>query len=428
MTEVVRSSAINRIWKVCMTVIAIAVFAILVMAYTLISGRAQKFYLSPPLLFTAAGAVIGLAVTTPLPSGTVKMLAEASLALVLFHDAAQAHPRELLRDWKILGRMLFISLPIAMALGYVVARLLFPEVGVYFALFIAAALAPTDAGLGAPTILNPVVPARVRRLLNGESGLNDGLGTPVVFFALAAAAADSGSLTGSGSPTVSGALIQAGWEILGGAVVGIAGGYLFGRLLRAAEARNWADPTAAQIGVAVIPILMFFGAEALHVNGFIAAYIAGTAFAGAAGPQLDHDIKTTEELKTLFGFAVWVLFGMIFVSQLNRFLTWQTMLFAVLALSILRVGPIWFSLLGSGLRQPTKFFIAWFGPRGLASVVFALIAYEDFGDQLPGADVLGVIGVTVLLSVIVHGVSAPPLADRYGAWAEREKPTMESAG
>lgn len=401
---------------------AIAIFAIIVMVYTLFSGRAKQFYVSPPLVFTIVGALLGLAqFYVPADNDSIKLLAEATLALILFHDAAHAHPRELLGDWKLLGRMLFISLPIAIAAGYFAARWLFPELSIAFALFIASALAPTDAGLGAPTILNPVVPTRVRRLLNGESGLNDGLGTPVVLFALTLAESEGTQVS------VSSAFLHAAGEIFIGALFGIVLGFVFGWLLRRAEDLRWADPTMAQIGVVVIPLLAFFGAEILHGNGFIAAFIAGTAYAGAAGEQLDHDIKLAEEMNTLMGFAVWTLFGMLFVSHLSDYVTWQSVVFGVLALTVLRMLPIWFSLTGSGLREPTKWFIAWFGPRGLASVVFALIAFESFGDRLP-KEVWGVMGITVLMCVFAHGSTAPPFAERYGAWAEREKPTMELAG
>jgi NhaP-type Na+/H+ or K+/H+ antiporter len=392
------------------------------MGYTLVSGRAKQFYVSPPLIFTIVGALLGLA-RFGVPAGNVaiKLLAESTLALILFHDAAHAHPRELLGDWKLLARMLLVALPIAIIAGFFTARWLFPELSVAFALFIASALAPTDAGLGAPTILNPVVPTRVRRLLNGESGLNDGLGTPVVLFAITLAMNEGTTIS------VGSAFVHAASEIAIGAVFGIVLGFAFGWLLRRAEDHDWADPTVAQIGVVVIPLLGFFGAELLHGNGFIAAFIAGTAYAGSAGEQLDHDIKLAEEMNTLMGFAVWALFGMLFVSHLSDYVTWQCIVFGLLALTALRMLPMWFSLARSGLREPTKWFLAWFGPRGLASVVFALIAYEELGEHLPRV-VWGVMGVTVLMCVFAHGVSAPPLSERYGAWANREKPQMELAG
>ncbi len=401
---------------------AIAIFAIIVMGYTLVSGRAKQFYVSPPIVFTLVGALLGLArFIVPAGNDAIKLLAEATLALILFHDAAQAHPRELLGDWKLLARMLFVALPISIAIGFFAAQWLFPELSVAFVLFIASALAPTDAGLGAPTILNPIVPTRVRRLLNGESGLNDGLATPVVLFALTLAHGSSTSISAMS------AFLHAATEILIGALFGIVLGFVFGWLLRKAELRGWADPTMAQIGVVVIPLLAFFGAELLHGNGFIAAFIAGTAYAGSAGEQLDHDIMLAEEMNTLMGFAVWALFGMLFVSHLADYVTWPCVFFALLALIPIRMLPLWLSLAGSGLREPTKWFIAWFGPRGLASVVFALIAFEEFGTDLP-REVWGVMGVTVLMCVFAHGITAPPFAERFGAWAKIEQPTMEMAG
>ena len=403
--------------------LGIAVFAIAVLAYTLLSQKITQLNISPPMVFTAIGTVLGIATfQLNLHSEAVLLDAETTLAMILFHDAAHAHPLELWRDRRLLGRLLLVALPLAIALGWVTARWLFPGSGIWLALFLAGALAATDAGLGAPTVLNPVVPVRVRRLLNGESGLNDGLATPVVLFALTAVVADTNKLD------IGHAAGEAVIEILIGFAVGVGLGYIGGNLLHIAQVRGWANPTLTPIGVAVMPILAFFGASLIHGNGFIAAFIGGTAYAAVAGREMEADLVTTESILTILGYGVWMLFGAIFVVRLPEVVNWRVVLYSVLSLTLLRFIPVFLSLIKSGLRRKTVWFIAWFGPRGLATVIFALIAYESLTEEQLGTDVLGVMGLTVLFSVVAHGLTAPPWAESYGKWAEEEQPTLEMAG
>lgn len=413
-----------------------AFFALMVLVYTLLSGRLTALSVSAPIIFVLVGGFIACVLTTrPLDGDAARLLAESTLALILFHDAAHARPRELLGDWRFLARLLLIGLPLAILAGWVVAQALFPGAGAFVALFIAAALAPTDAGLSAPTVLNPVVPTRVRRLLNGESGLNDGLATPVVLFAIAAA--DAQASGGSVSRVAGEAVAEIGIGVLVGAVVGFG----VGALLRRSEARGWATTSLVPVGVVAIPLFAYFGASVVHGNGFIAAFISGTTYAGSAyvggaaaaaakdvEGGLSHDLSVTEAVLTLMGYAVWCLFGVTVIVHLRELLDWRVVLFALLALTLLRMIPVWLSLLGSGLRLPTVGFIAWFGPRGLATVVFALIALEDSASPVAAPGVLAVLALTVLLSVMAHGVSASPLASAYGRWADRVQPAQEMAG
>ena len=168
---------------------AVALFAALVVLFVAFSAGIGRAYLTAPILFLLAGVTVGRAdAFASIDHAAIRTIAEVTLALLLFHDASQLQPRELRSDAPLTGRLLLIGLPLTIGAGYLLARVLLPEIGVWLALLLAAALAPTDAGLGAATVLNPVVPVRVRRVLNVESGLNDGLATPVVLFAVAAAA------------------------------------------------------------------------------------------------------------------------------------------------------------------------------------------------------------------------------------------------
>ncbi|MEI6373002.1 MAG: cation:proton antiporter [Actinomycetes bacterium] len=400
----------------------IAVFALVVVMYTAFSRRFASWNLSAAIVFAAAGTVFGIGhIALGIDAAMVRTIAEATLAMILFHDAAHLHPRQLLADKGVLLRLLLIGLPLTIALGWVVARLLFPEAGVWLALFVASALAPTDAGLGAATVLNPVVPARIRRILNGESGLNDGLATPIVLFALAASA------NAPAASDVWHAVGEALLEIAIGGVIGVAAGFGAGWLMKRARDRQWAIPALVPVSVAVIPIVAYFGASLLHGNGFIAAFVAGTALAAVGSAHHEEDLVTTESVSTLLGYAVWGLFGVIFVAHLGEYLTWHSLVFALLALTVFRILPVWLVLWGTGFASVTKGFIGWFGPRGLASVVFALIAFEELGGVGVLRDATGVVGVTVLLSVIAHGITGTPWASAYGRWVQRTSPVAEMA-
>lgn len=401
---------------------AICVFAALVILFVSQSARFSHVYVSGPIAFLVAGGVVGLTLVDEQgQSAAIQTLVEVTLVLVLFHDAAELQPRELRADSAFTGRLLLIGLPLTIGAGFLLARALFPEIGVWLALFLAAALTPTDAGLGAATVLNPVVPARVRRILNVESGLNDGLATPVVLFALAAAA----SADDSGGHGLLGAVL----ELLLGAAVGVVVGYLAGRLVERARERGWSDRALLPIATLAVPLLCYYGAHELGGNGFIAAFVGGTAYTASQSSVADvHEtVGLTGLTSTFLSYGVWTVFGVIAVADLGRLLTWQNIVFAVLSLTVLRMVPVALSLIGSGLRPQTVAFIGWFGPRGLASIIFALIALESLDADPAVTTALDFITTTVVLSVLAHGVTASPWAQRYGGWAAGARPAVETA-
>ena len=403
--------------------VAAAVFAALVLGFAVTARWLSRVYVTAPITFVAAGAVIS-AVT---PSATadvtefVKVLAEVTLALILFHDAAQVRPRQIEADRGSILRLLLVGLPLTVLIGFLAARVVFPAMPVMIALLLAAALSPTDAGLGAATVLNPVVPVRVRRTLNVESGLNDGLVTPVVLFAIAAAAGEEG--LSAGASVVRG-LFDLGVGAALGVVVGAGGGLVLGWSRR----RGLSTPSTRSLGVLVLPVLAYCLVALVSGNSFVAAFVAGTAFTAAA-PWVDEEVSAldrTEGLSELLGFAVWLIFGLAVFPLIRDHIGWRELLFALLSLTAFRMIPVAVSLIGSGLRIPSVAFIGWFGPRGLASVVFALLAIEDLevDDSLRTA--VSTIALTVLLSVVLHGVTADLFAARYGAWVDRERPRAET--
>lgn len=399
-------------------------FAVLVLAFSVVAVGLSRFYVTAPLAFVVVGAVLGFA-AGPLDGASaadLKSVAEVTLVLILFHDAAQVRPSEIGADRGAVSRLLLIGFPLTVVLGMLVATMVFPGLSLTMALLLAAALAPTDAGLGAATVLNPVVPARVRRLLNVESGLNDGLATPIVLAAIAALAGAEGL---AARETVTGALAELAIGVLVGVLVGAGGAVLVG----ASRARRLSSTASRALAVLVLPLLAYGTALLVGGNGFVAAFVAGTAFAGAARwlPREESVLELTEALSTPLGYLVWLVVGMVAVPLVWHSVGTREVLFAVLALTVLRMVPVAICLIGTGLRMPSVAFIGWFGPRGLASVIFALIAVEslDTGGDLDR--VLATICLTVLVSVAAHGFSADPLARRYGAWVAHVRPAAELA-
>jgi NhaP-type Na+/H+ or K+/H+ antiporter len=369
-----------------------------------------------------AMVVLGVVVTNP-PldlidlspnSESVQLITELALALVLFSDASRVNLRELRADPGLPTRLLLIGLPLTIVLGFFAATLL-TDLDPWLCALAATALAPTDAALGAPVVADSRVPMRIRRTLNVESGLNDGLATPLVMFFLAGAVAEAGSVHFSPGS----ALADLAVGLLAGVAIGLGGGWL----LRLARGRRWTTATSVAILVPILAFVSYFSALELDANGFVAAFVGGLVF-GSTQRDAGEIGEFGEELGELFGLLVWLIVGALAVNVLED-ITWGMFGLALLALTVLRMVPVALALMGSGLDRTTVVFIGWFGPRGLASIVFGIIAI----DALPAAEgqsIIALITLTVILSVLVHGVTARPLARRYGEQAnDRDEDAAE---
>ena len=400
-----------------------ALFALVVIVFVGLSARAGRAYVSAPMVFMLVGFGFGSTAFYDLEATSIKTVAETTLALLLFHGAAELQPRDLRTESLMTGRLLLIALPMAVVGTFLFVRLLFPEIGVWLSVVLAAALAPTDSALSAATVLNPTVPARIRRVLNLESGLNDGLATPVVLFAIAAAAGSSG-----GPENDHGAL-RALLAVAIGVAFGSLTGVAAGRALRTARRRGWAEDNLLPLAVVAIPLLCYYGADVLGGNGFMAAFVSGTTYATTHSSTVEAsaDLELTRLTSALLGCAAWMLFGAATATYLSALVQWQTLAVAIASLTVLRMAPVALSLTGSGLDVRSLLFVGWFGPRGLPSVVFALIANDALAGQPGAATVVATIAATVVLSVLAHGLTAPPLSAAYGAWARRRAPATESS-
>jgi NhaP-type Na+/H+ or K+/H+ antiporter len=389
----------------------IMVIAAVVVGWGLLSARLERFDVSAPLLFVVMGLVLAnepiSAVHVNIHSETLRSIAEITLALLLFSDAARVNVRELRRDAAVPARLLFIGLPLTIGLGMLVAVLLFPSLDVWAAATIAACVAPTDAALGAQVVEDRHVPVRIRRVLGVESGLNDGIATPFVTFFVAGAVGDLVT-----HATTS--LASAVGDLAIGTTVGLVGGLGAGWLLGAARRHGWSNPAARGIVGVALALLAYSSAVELGGNGFIAAFVGGLAL-GTVLPEREQEDALSFDAQTgeLLSFVVWFLFGAVLVSALSD-TTWQTAVFVVLALTAVRMVPVALSLVGSRLDRTTVAFIGWFGPRGLASVVFGILAFDSLNDH-EGGVVTAAVTLTVLASVLAHGVTARPLSRRYGA-------------
>jgi NhaP-type Na+/H+ or K+/H+ antiporter len=386
---------------------ALATIAAAVFLWGLTSARLERADVTGPIVFSLVGFLL---VETGLVSGAAEPeailpLVETALVWVLFSDAARVPLRDLRADAGRCVRLLALGLPLTVVAGWVLAAWLLPGLGGWLALLVGAALAPTDAALGASVVTNPAVPARVRRLITVESGLNDGIVTPVVFVALAGAVSAEGL---ADAPGPAAALL----DLVIGAAVGGAVGAVGGRLLREARSRGWAAEELSGIAVLGLAAAAYAAALVAQGNGFVAAFCGGLTFGATAGRRGPAELAFTEQAGSLLGLIVWLAFGAVAVPVLLDHAGWTTLLYAVLSLSVIRMVPVAVAMLGAGMDARTVLFVGWFGPRGLASLVFALITLEELG---PAADdTVAVITATVLLSVVVHGVSAAPLAARYG--------------
>jgi sodium/hydrogen antiporter len=393
----------------------LAIVAALVFGWGTLSARLERFDVTAPITFVVAGLLLThgpLAFLAVAPSNElIKELAEFTLVLILFSDASRVGLHELRADAGLYLRLLGAALPVTIGLGTLLALALFSGGNIWLALLVGAALAPTDAALGAGMMANPAIPARIRRLINVESGLNDGIATPFVSIAIAGAAT-GGEIAGHGPAA-------AASELAVGLLVGVALGGIGGLLVNAARQRGWiAEGFAGSAGLG-LAVCTYASALALHGNGFIAAFVGGLAFGTVRGRRGEPLVPFVEETGALVSLLVWLTFGAVAVAPAVESLTWQIVLYAVLSLTVIRMVPVAVALIGAGLGRATVALVGWFGPRGLASVVFALLALEDLGDRTAHTAV-AVITITVMISVVAHGATADPLAARYARLLARQ--------
>jgi sodium/hydrogen antiporter len=384
---------------------ALATVAFLVLAYAATSRRLDRLRVSAAMFFTTAGLltgpVLGL-LELDVGSHEVKLLAEVTLTLVLFADASRISVRALRHEYAVPLRLLGAGLPLTIAAGTVAAAVVLPGVSWAEALVLAVMLACTDAALAQTVVADERLPTRVRQGLNVESGLNDGLCVPLFFIAIALAEAEQGTLSGGG------ALELVVEEVGYGLVAGIAGGALGALASRASSI----EPHWAQVLAIATAALSAGVAAGLGGSIFIAAFSAGFVFGVLRRTPAGEVTYLVDEGGEALNAVTFVVFGAVILGPALDELSWALALYAALSLTLVRMLPVALALLGTGMRLPTVAFLGWFGPRGLASIVFGVILLEEAG--LPSERLLLLaVAVVVGLSVYAHGLTAAPLTSRY---------------
>ena len=392
-----------------MTSLAFAIVALGILAFGAVSGRLERSVLTPPMVFVLFGLLLGPQLLDlaefNVEFGFVHTLAELALVLVLFGDASRIDLKLLAEEHDIPIRLLLIGLPLTIVIGAGVAMGLFEGMGIWQAALLAAILAPTDAALGQAVISNPAVPVRIRQSLNIESGLNDGVVLPLVLVFAALVGAFEGDHERNWYAFIA---LQLGLS----AIVGFGIGFAGGKLVQAASKARWMNLTYQRLSTVALALSAFAVAEVLGANGFIAAFVGGLAvgnYAKDVCPRIHEFAEAEGELLVLLTFLFFGASMVPLVFSIEDPMIW---LYAVLSLTVIRGIPVALSLIGTGLKTGSVLFLSWFGPRGLASILFVVLIVEHA--NLPGSDVLlSTVVATVILSIFAHGITAFPASQAY---------------
>jgi NhaP-type Na+/H+ or K+/H+ antiporter len=395
----------------------LAILALFIFFYSMIVGRLERSVISGPIIFVAAGVLVG-----PLGldwfdgdvSGiSFRVFADLTLAVILFVDAANADISILKRQIHIPVRMLLLGLPGVILLGTIFASIIFDVLSFFEAATLATMLAATDAALGKAVISNKTVPAQVREGLNLESGLNDGLCVPILFIFIVLA--DGTSVDGGNTVF---ALKLVAEELGIGLLVGLSLSAIAVWLLRWCSAQRWVNEVWLQVTVVGLSISCFSVAQSIHGSGYIAAFTGGLLFGYKAKEATHKRILAAEGTGETLALITWMLFGAAVVSHCIPHFTWSMVVYAISSLTVIRMVPIFLSLTGTGESTSSKLFLGWFGPRGLASIVFSIIVLNR---DLPGGRFMAMVVIlTVFLSLVVHGISANPLARWLGKQEDKD--------
>ena len=394
--------------------------ALLVFVYGLVSAVADRSPITAPMVFVAAGLLaspLGLDLfKANADSEGVQLIAEITLILILFTDASTIDLRRLRKDYRVPLRLLGIGLPLTMAFGMLAALPLFPGMNLWLIAVMAFILSPTDAALGQAVVTSEKVPPNLRDAIGVESGLNDGIALPPIMACLAALGAAAGTQLDL-SYWGHFALKQIIYGPLAGSLVGWVGGVLIDRSAR----RGWMNPVFQRLGAIALALLCYSLAEQLGGNGFIAAFFGGLMLGAQTHAVRERIQEFGEAEGQLLCLFVFLIFGMVMVPEVWKYWDASAFVYALLSLTVIRMLPVALCLRGTRMDLPTVGFIGWFGPRGIASILYALILIGEIG-AAGHERVLSVIALTVLISVFAHGLSAVPFSTLYGRYAKLQNP------
>ena len=387
-----------------------------ILGYGYYSRLLNRYYISGPMVFTTIGILL-----SPLFFGEeflhlegeiVQTMAEIALIVVLFADASTLNVKRFGKGWRLPIRMLGIALPLTILFAAAVAIWLFPGESPLYLLLLSLFLAPTDAALGKAVVTDPIVPEKIRSTINVESGLNDGFVFPVLITVVA--------LIGSGQEHIQDnswigyVLKQIALGIVGGVVIGWLGSFQAKISMR----HDWLEQSYRNLIPFALAIFAYYFSEYIGGNGYIGAFIAGMVM-GNLTPELQKNIEEFVESEgELLILVIFTLFGLVIVPMVIDTWSWKVLLFALLSLTLFRIVPVVISLTGLRLDAPTRLFLGWFGPRGIASILYMMIVVHQLGGGEGHEMIYGTVTLTVLLSIFLHGLSAKPLAKLYAKHME----------
>jgi NhaP-type Na+/H+ or K+/H+ antiporter len=383
----------------------LAVLVLFAFIFSVVAGRIERSAVSGPMIFIAFGLIAGPFgfgfLDMDVNTTELRVIADLTLALVLFIDAANADLSVLRSHAKIPRRMLLIGLPLCIALGVGAGVLIFPSVSLFEICILATMLAATDAALGKGVVTNKAVPARIREGLNAESGLNDGMCVPVLLVFLALA---TGSAGGEEGDSMALALQLVAREIGIGIAVAVVFVAIGVKLVALGKQRGWITEIWKQIPVVTLALACFAMAQSLHGSGYIAAFVGGLLFGHFTKGSTHGLVMAGEGIAELLAMLTWIIFGAVAIGQSWAGMTADVVIYSLLSLTVIRMLPMVIALSFSGEKLEAKLFLAWFGPRGLASIVFFVIVANE---HLPAESMMQhVVVCTITLCVVAHGITA----------------------
>jgi NhaP-type Na+/H+ or K+/H+ antiporter len=391
--------------------------SLIILIYGLFSKLLGKKNISGPMVFTAVGLIL-----SPIGIGkelidvdaqSIQIMAEVTLVLVLFSDASALHLSQLKANWKLPTRLLFVALPITIIFATLAGSLFFPNESIYYILLLALILAPTDAALGKVVVSDERIPSTVRNTINVESGLNDGIVFPILLTLLA--------MISSNTPEA-----QSGWigyiiqQIFIGAIGGAFVGYIGAKLIQKAIDREWMEEQYTNLTPIALAFFAYYFAEHFGGNGYISAFFAGL-LVGNTSLQLKHHIESFAESEGEFLIMIsFLIFGLVFIPITIEYWSFKILIYALLSLTLFRMLPVALSFTKLNIDLATRVFYGWFGPRGIASILYILVAIHKLGgDITQHVDIFATASLTITLSIILHGLSAQPLAIIYSKYIKR---------
>lgn len=403
--------------------IELALIAIFFLLFANFSGKIEKSIFSGPMIFAFAGLLFSPylfnSIDLELDNRAIQFVAEFTLMILLFTDASRINISSLKKEHTLPLQLLGISLPLTILLGGLIALAMFNFLEFSTALILGAILAPTDAALGQAVVSYEKLPVRIRQTINVESGLNDGIALPflLLFIAIATDAENA-----SGADNIVYWLGFAGKQIGFGVLVGIIIGYTGGKFVSYCQDKGIASKTFTDLSAVVLAILSFSVTEAIEGNGYIAAFIAGLTLGNTSKHICEGVFDFAETEGQLLTLLTFLFFGSLIIIPTFQSFSIEMLIYSLLSLTLIRILPVFIGLFKDKLNFETILFVGWFGPRGVATILYGILILNN--SQIPHKDfIFQTAMLTVILSIIVHGITAMPWSVAYAKRINKNAPT-----